>query len=193
MNGNKFTKTSWIILGIGFALAIIGIFSMAANPDVGAWLCIIGLGGAMLYLFWLIIKSILATKEPGKTGLKFIGILVAEFAVIGLGIALDLGAVGTGILAAVIFIVGLCIKGAIDNTACPKCGKKLSMKEISRKTTGSYATTMDVRREVKNSKGEVIRTYYEAVPATKYYYDCVDECKFCGHRQEVRRQSTLRD
>ena len=135
MNGNKFTKTSWIILGIGFALAIIVIFSMAVNPDVG----------------------------------------------------------GACILAAVIFIVGLCIKRAIDNTACPKCGKKLSMKEISRKTTGSCATTMDVRREVKNSKGEVIRTYYEAVPATKYYYDCVDECKFCGHRRYVKREATYRD
>ena len=193
MNGNKFTKTSWIILGIGFALAIIGIFSMAANPDVGAWLCIIGLGGAMLYLFWLIIKSILATKEPGKTGLKFIGILVAEIAVVALAIALDLGPIGGGILFVVVLFIGMSIKGAIDNTACPKCGKKLSMKEISRKTTGSYATTMDIRREVKNSKGEVIRTYYEAVPATKYYYDCVDECKFCGHRRDVKREATYRD
>ena len=84
-------------------------------------------------------------------------------------------------------------KGAIDNTACPKCGKKLAMKEISRKTVSSYATTVDVERKVKNNKGEVIRTYTEAVPATHYTYDCIDECKFCGHRQEVRREATYRD
>lgn len=193
MNGNKFTKTSWIILGIGFALAIIGIFSMSVNPDVGAWLCIIGLGSAMLYLFWLIIKSILATKEPGKTGLKFIGICVVEIAVVALAIALDLGPIGGGILFVVVLFIGMGIKGAIDNTACPKCGKKLAMKEISRKTVSSYATTVDVERKVKNNKGEVIRTYTEAVPATHYTYDCIDECKFCGHRQEVRREATYRD
>ena len=54
MNENKFTKTSWIILRICFALAFIGIFSMAANPDFGAWIMIVGLGVAMLYLFWLL-------------------------------------------------------------------------------------------------------------------------------------------
>ena len=148
---------------------------MSVNPDVGAWLCIIGLGGAMLYLFWLIIKSILATKEPGKTGLKFIGICVVEIAVVALAIALDLGPIGGGILFVVVLFIGMGIKGAIDNTACPKCGKKLAMKEISRKTVGSRATTMDVERKVKNNKGEVIRTYTESVPATQYIYDCVDE------------------
>ena len=77
--------------------------------------------------------------------------------------------------------------------ACPKCGKSFAMKEISRKTVGSRATTMDVERKVKNNKGEVIRTYTESVPATQYIYDCVDECKFCGHRRDVQRQATYRD
>lgn len=193
MNGNKFTKTSWIILGVCFALAFIGIFSMAANPDLGAWIMIVGLGVAMLYLFWLLIKSILATKEPGKNGLKFLGIIAAEIVIVAIALALDLGPLGTGILFVVVLFVGMGIKGAIDNTACPKCGKKLSMKEISRKTVATYATTMDIERKVRNNRNEVVRTYTEAVPATRYIYQCVDECKFCGHRQEVRRQSTLRD
>ena len=77
--------------------------------------------------------------------------------------------------------------------ACPKCGKSFAMKEISRKTVGSRATTMDIKREVKNNKGEVVRTYYEAVPATKYYYDCVDKCKFCGYRRDIQREATYRD
>ena len=114
-------------------------------------------------------------------------------AVVALAIALDLGPIGGGILFVVVLFIGMGIKGAIDNTACPKCGKKLAMKEISRKTVSSYATTVDVERKVKNNKGEVIRTYTEAVPATHYTYDCIDECKFCGHRQEVRREATYRD
>ena len=80
-----------------------------------------------------------------------------------------------------------------SDTKCQKCGKAFGMKEISRKNASSRATTVDVKREVKNSKGEVTRTYYESVPATQYFYDCVDECKFCGHRQEVQRQATYRD
>ena len=93
---------------------------------------------------------------------------------------------------AVISIIVTTLLKASD-TKCPKCGKAFGMKEISRKTVGSRATTMDVERKVKNNKGEVIRTYTESVPATQYIYDCVDECKFCGHRQEVRREATYRD
>ena len=193
MKNKKLLKIGIIALVVGWIIMMSGLFTSDPNSGIGLAIVICGAAILIIGLVTLILSAILEAKEPGKIGLMFIGILVAEFAVIGLGITLDLGAVGTGILGAVIFIVGLCIKGAIDNTACPKCGKKLSMKEISRKTTGSYATTMDVRREVKNSKGEVIRTYYEAVPATKYYYDCVDECKFCGHRRDVKREITYRD
>ena len=88
-------------------------------------------------------------------------------------------------------IITILMKGKASK--CPKCGKTFGMKEISCKTVGSRATTMDVERKVKNNKGEVIRTYTESVPATQYIYDCVDECKFCGHRQEVRREATYRD
>ena len=88
-------------------------------------------------------------------------------------------------------IITILMKGKASK--CPKCGKTFGMKEISCKTVGSRATTMDVERKVKNNKGEVIRTYTESVPATQYIYDCVDECKFCGHRQEVQRQATYRD
>ena len=88
-------------------------------------------------------------------------------------------------------IITVLMKG--NASKCPKCGKIFGMKEISRKTVGSRATTMDIKREVKNSKGEVVRTYYESVPATQYIYDCVDECKFCGHRRDVKREATYRD
>lgn len=80
-----------------------------------------------------------------------------------------------------------------SDTKCPKCGKKFAMKEISRKTASSRATTIDVERVVRNSRNEVVRRYTEAVPATHYIYDCVDECKFCGHRKEVRREATRRN
>ena len=80
-----------------------------------------------------------------------------------------------------------------SDTMCPKCNKKFAMKEISRKTVDSRITTIDIDRKIKNSKGEVIRTYTEAVPATRYFYDCVDECKFCGHKHNVRRDKIVRD
>jgi hypothetical protein len=182
------------IFGIGFAVIILGIIiAVSGAPYAGQWTMIVGAAGVLVGLFWLIIKTILATEAPAKIGLTFVGAMVAVLAVIGIGLALDLGAVGTGILVVVIFIVGLCIKCAIDNTACPQCGKKFAMKEISRQLVGSRATTMDVTRRVKNSKGEVIRTYTEAVLATLYTYDCIDECRFCGHRQEVRREKKERD
>ena len=98
----------------------------------------------------------------------------------------------SAIASAVISIVVTTLLKASD-TKCPKCGKAFGMKEISRKSAGSRATTIDVKREVKNSKGEVTRTYYESVPATQYFFDCVDECKFCGHRQDVTRSNTVRD
>lgn len=100
----------------------------------------------------------------------------------------------------VVFILGYVVIAIIiicvftgTTTKCPKCGKAFGMKEISRKTAGRHATTVDVERKAKNSKGEVVRTYTEAVPATQYFYDCVDECKFCGHRRDVRRNETVRD
>ena len=83
-------------------------------------------------------------------------------------------------------IIVVLMKGKASK--CPKCGKTFGMEEISRRLVESRASTMDVERRVKNDKGEVIRRYTETVPATIYTYDCVDECKFCGHRQEVRRE-----
>lgn len=193
MNG-KNNKLTWIIFGICFAVMLLAFAVMlGGNPDLGAWILIGAMGVFLLYCIGLLIKSIMATKNPGRTGMVFIGIILAEIAIIGLGIALDLGALGTGIIAAIIVVVGLVIKNDVDNTACPKCGKKFSMKEISRKTISSYATTMNVEQQIKNARGEVTGTYTQTVPATHYTYDCVDECKFCGFRRNVRREATYRD
>lgn len=189
----KWLKIGIVELVVGWIMMMLGLFMPDPNSGIGLWMVICGAVIMFIGPITLIISAILTTKEPGKTGLKCIGIFVVEFAIIGLGIALDLGAICTGVLGAVVLIIALCIKGTIDNTACPKCGKKLAMKEISRKTVSSYATTVDVVRNVKNNKGEVIRTYTEAVPATRYTCDCVDECKFCGHRQNVRRDVTYRN
>lgn len=137
-----------------------------------------------------------SNQQAGDKKFTWIFIIVFEAVLIGvcvIGALQDWGFWPTFIVAIIGMAIVFLIFNYIKNSACPKCGKKLSMREISRKTTGSYATTMDVKREVKNSKGEVVRTYYEAVPATKYYYDCVDECKFCGYRRDVKREATYRD
>ena len=101
------------------------------------------------------------------------------------------------LLVIVIFIIVLNAVLRAEASKCPKCGKKSAMIEISRIETDSVRTTVDVNREknIKNSSGKTIRTetYKEAVPATKYYYDCIDECKYCGYRREVQRSEVERD
>lgn len=124
-------------------------------------------------------------------------IFIIIFSIILIGGSLIAGILDLGwpsfIGVAILEFIAFWIYSSIESTACPKCGKKLSMKEISRKVVSSYATTKDIEREVKNNKGEVIRTYYEAVPATCYVHDCIDECKFCGYQQTVQRSETYRD
>lgn len=117
------------------------------------------------------IKSYQETSKKDNENLKYTLIFIS---IVAIGIAL--------------FVY---IRGRL--TKCPECGKKFAMIEISRKTVDSRSTTMDIERQVKDSKGNVIRTYLEAVPATKFYYDCVDECKYCGYRRRVSREATYRD
>ena len=76
---------------------------------------------------------------------------------------------------------------------CPKCRRLFAMHEVGRRLVREYASTMDVRREVRNRKGEVIRTYTEAVPATRHVYECIDTCKYCGYQRKVRREDQSRD
>ena len=135
-------------------------------------------------------------QQNGDKNFTLISIIVFGVilsGVIVIGTLLDWGFWPTSIVAIIAMLIVFLIFNYVKNSACPKCGKKLSMREISRKITRTYATTIDVKREIKNTKGDVVRTYYEAVPATKYYYDCVDECKFCGYRRNVERSATYRD
>ena len=68
MDGNKLTKTSWIIIGTGFALAFLGVIVIIAGaPNAGTWMAIIGIGGAMLYLFWIVIQSLI-NRQPCSGG-----------------------------------------------------------------------------------------------------------------------------
>ena len=136
-----------------------------------------------------------SSQQVGDKKFMLIFIIVLYVVLIGvivIGALQDWGFLPTFIVAIVGILIGFLIFNFIKKSACPNCGKKFSMREISRKITDSYDTTMDVERQVKNNKGEVIRTYYEAVPATTYYYDCVDECKFCGYRRDVKRTATYR-
>lgn len=76
---------------------------------------------------------------------------------------------------------------------CPNCGRLFSMKEIERKLDHTYSTTIDIEQEIKNNKGEKTGTYKQAVPATAYVHNCIDECKYCGFKKEVKRTNTYRD
>ena len=67
MEGNKFTRKTKIILGIGFAIAIFGIMLIGVVPDLGAMVCGISLGLTLLYLFIVGINLLLTRmKKKGE-------------------------------------------------------------------------------------------------------------------------------
>ena len=192
MEGNKFTRKTKIILGIGFAIAIFGIMLIGVVPDLGAMVCGISLGLTVLYLFIVAIKAQAKSQELGK----FLTIMGISFGSVGLAIAIslymDLGGTAAAVMGIVFWIIGFIIFAKIENSACPKCGKRLSMKEIDRKIVGEYETTMNVEQEIRNKKGEKTGTYTQTVPAVRYVFDCTLECKFCGHTMIVQKENTYR-
>ena len=123
---------------------------------------------------------------------------IACYLIIGLCGATDFSQILIGYLIVAIVTITLYVakKQIIPNDSncekCEKCGKAFSMHEISKKSIGSFETTMDVTRQVKNSTGETISTYEESVPATCYIYECIDECKYCGYQKIVKRNKTYR-
>ena len=134
--------------------------------------------------------------------LNFIGAFVVSFGIAMVGTAVVFTIFNWEMTKAAVYIcmfiiIAICMvvyynfKG--NSEGCPKCGKKFAMKEISRKTVGSEATTMDVKQEIRNKKGEVTGTYTQTVPATRFIHDCVDECKYCGFRREVQRDTVYKD
>lgn len=134
-----------------------------------------------------------SAKRSMETAIKIILIMILEILLLGCGIYFNWGAIITTVLFVAIIFVILRIQISVDMTTCLKCGKKFAMQEVSRKTINSYATTIDVEQKIKNTRGEVTGTYTQTVPATRYIYACVDECKFCTHRREVTREATYRD
>ena len=195
------TKSIWFVcisavlaMFIGVILWLVGI---AENNDIfsaiGPIFRGVSIGGIVLYALWHFIKSMCTSKKGRIIGIKVIIIALLEFAIIGLGIYFNWGTIGTLIVFVVVALIGLRIKIAVDNTVCPKCGKKFAMNEVSRKTVNSCATTIDIEQKIRNTRGVVTGTYTQPVPATRYVYACVDECKFCKHQQEVTREATYRD
>lgn len=56
------------------------------------------------------------------------------------------------------------------------------MKKIGTECIDEKPTVIIEKREMKNSKGEVIRSWDESVPATTYYYRTHRKCKYCGYK-----------
>ena len=127
--------------------------------------------------------------------LKFlVGLFAAYYVAIALLVDVDKTSgtvwfwLGYTILATVICVLYFGL-----TSRCPKCKKWFAMKEIKREFVDSEFTTVDVERELKNNENKVVGRYNEAVPATRYYYKCVDKCKYCKYRRNVKRQETKRD
>lgn len=76
---------------------------------------------------------------------------------------------------------------------CPKCGKLFAMKEIEREHVSSYSTTIDVEQEIKDKDGKKSGSYTQAVPATTYVYNCIEQCKYYQFKRTVQKKETYRD
>jgi len=83
------------------------------------------------------------------------------------------GAIMLAIMAAVI------IGATLISKKCPKC-KKFSLKKVSEEELERVATTRNVRKDIKDASGKVIRTEYKEIPVTKITYKVNYKCKNCG-------------
>lgn len=128
----------------------------------------------------------------GKQYLAFIMTLIIGAAVIGYFAFEIMQFDGAGFLFFYIFycVIVVMVFRFVNTNSCEKCGKKMCMNQIEVKTVEKYATTMDVDRQIKNNRGEVIREYKETVPAITHIYDSTLECKYCGYRKVVRMKDT---
>lgn len=70
---------------------------------------------------------------------------------------------------------------------CKNCGE-VGLEFFDEEEIDRYNSTKTVRDEVRNEKGEVIRTVCKEVPVTKAVYLCTYKCKYCGY--EEKRKST---
>ncbi len=65
---------------------------------------------------------------------------------------------------------------------CDGCKKWNAMKKIGTECIDEKPSVITKKREMKNSKGEVVRTWEESIPATIYYYRTHRKCKHCSYR-----------
>ena len=178
-----FTLTMSYVIGDGFILAIV---------------CFV----VCLFEFFMFRRR---QKElspnPSDKGLSIsklaygtiISIAIVTVLVMIVSVIIEAEATPCLIIIGVYFVVSLLINGYGRSTSCPECKKAFALVEVKRDIAGSYRSSMDVERTVRDREGHVIRRYTEAVPATQYVYDCEDKCKYCGHVVNVTRGEKVRN
>ncbi len=93
----------------------------------------------------------------------------------------------TSIWVVVIGIIFLWITRSRYKKKCYSCKKWNAMKKISTKCIDEKPSVIYKKREIKNSKGEVLKTWTDSVPATIYYYQIHRKCKHCGHEDYLSK------
>ena len=99
----------------------------------------------------------------------------------------------TIIWAIVVGIIFLWITQYRYKRKCDSCKKWNAMRKTSKECVDEKPTGITEERKMKNSKGEVIRTWEESVPATVYYYRTHRKCKHCGYRDYLTSSETAKN
>ena len=90
-----------------------------------------------------------------------------------------------------IVVVGIIVAIAIYASLppkCPKCGNREGNWKVDGPVLGTRRTTRtEVVEEVKNSKGEVIRTREAKIPVLETTYEVHNYCEKCGHQWNTSR------
>jgi hypothetical protein len=67
------------------------------------------------------------------------------------------------------------------------------MKTVNKECVDRMQSSVTETRNMKNSKGEIIRTWEVDVPATTYTYHRHRKCKYCGYRDYVTETKTSKN
>jgi len=76
---------------------------------------------------------------------------------------------------------------------CDSCKKWNAMRKTRKECVDEKPTVIIEERKMKNSKGEVIRTWEDSVPATIYYYRTHRKCKHCGYKDYLTSSETVKN
>ena len=92
------------------------------------------------------------------------------------------------VLVAIFIIAAICVLIIYLQKKCPHCKKAWALQYNKKIERDHKPCSKQVERKIKDKQGNVIGSTTEKVYGTRYYYDVIYKCKYCG--KEVKRSKT---